>query len=455
MTTPPPAPSVDTPLETAEMTNQTDANQTAESSQRWRWLFTFVAVLLFLLIFGAGVGTGIAFAQQAGPMQWLNLGRSASGSGTQQICLQEEQVLYPEFQTFWEAMHLLYRDFYGTLPASGDATYGAIRGIVDQLDDPNTSVLTPNEANLFRTNITGSFEGIGARVDWDEDFEALRIVEPFENQPAWNAGLRRGDLVLAVDGESLVGSDLTEAVNKVRGPKGSVVVLTVLRLDEENPEGAEPFDVDVTRDRIETPTISTDTLGENNDIAYVRLNTFNQNAGQLVRQAVEDAVQRDARGLVFDLRGNSGGLLREAVKVASVFLEDKNILIERFADGSEEIYETTDSAVTTDLPMVVLVNEGSASASEIVAGALQDHERAPLIGTITYGKGSVQLPHTLQDGGIMRVTVARWYTPDDRTIDGEGLAPDITVELAPEDRGGDEDPQLDAALDELLNELER
>jgi carboxyl-terminal processing protease len=258
---------------------------------------------------------------------------------------------------------------------------------------------------------------------------------------------------LAVDGESLIGSTLTEAVNLVRGPKGSVVVLTILRIDEENPEGSEPYDVEVTRDRIETPTIATDTIGVDNDIAYIKLNTFNQNAGQLVRQAVDDALQHNVNGIVFDLRGNSGGLLREAVKVANIFLEETNILIERFADGREEVYRTTGKAASTEIPVVVLVNEGSASASEIVAGALQDNKRAKLLGTTTYGKGSVQLPHTLQGGSIMRVTVARWYTPLDRTIDGEGLQPDIVVELTEEDRGSDKDPQLDAALDLLVAEI--
>ncbi|MCB0121050.1 MAG: S41 family peptidase, partial [Caldilineaceae bacterium] len=398
-------------------------------------------------------GVGVAFAntpsaQSAGNNSWLWTldSRNSAATSDAEICLQAaEAPFYPEFHTFWEAMSLLRRDFYGDLPTSEMATYNAIRGVVNELGDPNTSFLTPDEANLFRTNISGSFEGIGARVDWDEDADTLRITEPFENQPAWTAGLRRGDLVLAVDGESLVGSDLTEAVNRVRGPKGTRVVLTISR-----EAVADPFDVEVTRDQIETPTIATETLGDEHNIAYVKLNTFNQNAGQLVRQAVEDALQRDAQGVIFDLRGNSGGLLREAVKVANIFLEDSTILLERFSDGREEIYQTTGRAVTKDLPLVVLVNEGSASASEIVAGALQDNHRAQLLGTVTYGKGSVQLPHTLEGGSIMRVTVARWYTPHDRTIDGEGLTPDILVEIDEEERNSDRDPQLDAALQLLL-----
>ncbi len=428
----------------------TQAEKTQHQSASWPQILTVGGALL--LVFVLGIGTGVAFARTSATpgvaatgWQWT-LGSRASSD---EVCFQEdESPFYPQFRTFWEAIRLIQQDFYGDFPSAEEATYNAIRGVVSGLGDPNTSFMTPEEANLFRTNMAGSFEGIGARVDWDEEADTLRITEPFENQPAWVAGLRRGDLVLAVDGESLVGSNLTDAVSKVRGPKGSDVVLTVARADV-----ADPFDVTVTRDRIETPTIATDTLGAEHNIAYIKLNTFNQNAGQLVKQAVEDAVQRDSAGLVFDLRGNSGGLLREAVKVANVFLEDSSILIERFSDGREEIYQTTGRAVTKDLPMVVLVNDGSASASEIVAGALQDNGRGQLVGTVTYGKGSVQLPHTLQGGGIMRVTVAHWYTPHDRTIDGTGLQPDIIVETDETAQSDEIDPQLDAALEVLLNEI--
>lgn len=355
-----------------------------------------------------------------------------------------QAALYPTFDLFWEAMDLLYRDFNGTMPAPEEATYAAIRGVVELLDDPNTSFLTPEEATYFRSNLEGSFEGIGARVAWDEEADTLLITEPFENQPAWKAGLRRNDLILAVDGKSLVGTNVSEAVRLIRGPKGTDIVLTVQR------EGKPPFDVTVTRDLIAIPTIATDTLGVDRKIAYIKLNSFSENAGTLVREAMRNALQREPRAIILDLRGNSGGLLREAVKVANVFLEDETVLLERFSDGRVERYRTDARALDVDLPMVVLVNEGSASASEIVAGALQATGRATLIGTITYGKGSVQLPHTLSDGSIMRVTIARWYTPDDRTIDGVGLTPDIEVPISDEELDAGFDPQLDAAL-EFLN----
>lgn len=400
-----------------------------------------VVVALSVFVIGVGIGFGIGrwTAQQPTVAAAPVTEAAQSTSGRQQI--------ESRFDIFWEAMDVLYRDYYGNLPSGNDATYAAVRGVVGELDDPNTSFLTPADAELFRTNLEGGFEGIGARVEWDAEHDTVRIVEPFENQPAWSANLRRGDLIVAVDGESVIGSDLTSAVQKIRGPKGSTVVLSIVREGENSDK---PFDVEVVRDRVETPTVSTDRLGTDGAIAYVRLYTFNQNAGQLVRQAVEDAQADKAKALILDLRGNSGGLLREAIKVTSVFLDDAVVLHERFKDGAEEVHRTSETPVTTTLPLVVLVNEGSASASEIVAGALQDARRAQLVGVTTYGKGSVQLPQPLSDGSIMRVTIAHWFTPNDRTIDRTGLTPDIKVEMSDEQRTAGEDPQLDAALREVI-----
>ncbi len=340
-------------------------------------------------------------------------------------------------------MNVLYRDFYGELPPADEATYGAIRGVLGQLEDHNTSFMSPSEAEFFRSHLEGSFEGIGARVDWSQQANTVIIVEPFENQPAWNAGVKRDDLVIAVDGESIVGTDLTSAIEKIRGPKGTKIVLTIIRQGEEA-----PLEIEVTRDRIEIPTIATDTLP--GDIAYVKLNTFNENAGKLVRQAMEEALKNNPKGIIFDLRGNPGGLLSQAVEVANVFLDKgEQVLIERFADGKEELYDTKQEPVTSEVPLIILVNEASASASEIVAGAVQDAGRGQLVGAKTYGKGSVQLPQTLSDNSILRVTIARWFTPKDRTIDGTGLDPDTVVAVSDEQRAAGVDPQLDKAI-ELL-----
>jgi carboxyl-terminal processing protease len=395
-------------------------------------LLSLVAIVVVALVFAAGFGIGFG----AGHFTATPASAAAASQGD------DGNDLYPTFDIFWEAMDVLYRDFYGERPDAAAATYGAIRGVIGEFEDRNTSFMTPEEADFFRSDLQGSFEGIGARVDWDQTFDTLIIVEPFENQPAWNAGVKRDDLVVEVDGEEIIGTDLTSAVQKIRGPKGSTVKLTIMRQGEEA-----PLEIEIVRDRIEIPTLTTDTVGGN--LAYIRLNSFNENAGQLVRQAVKDALANEPAGLILDLRGNPGGLLEQAVEVASVFLEDKDVLIERFADGTEEVYTTRNQAEIQELPLVVLVNGASASASEIVAGAVQDHERGQLVGVTTFGKGSVQLPQTLSDGSILRVTIANWFTPDDRTIDGKGLEPDVVVEFTDEQREAGVDPQLDKAI-ELL-----
>lgn len=416
------------------------------ATQPLLWLSITLLVLVTSFWGGAAVGYGVG-RWSAGDPLWS---AAPAQSGENGRPANARMALGSKFGLFWETMDLVYRDFYGTLPDAQKATYDAIRGVVNNLGDPNTSFLTPQEANYFRSNLEGSFEGIGARVDWNKEANTLEISEPFENQPAWKAGLRRGDLIMAIDGVSIVGTNLNDAVAKIRGPKGSKVTLTVQRKGEE-----EPSIITVVRDRIESPTISTDSLGKNGEIAYVRLFTFNQNAGQLVRQAVANALPHKPSALILDLRGNPGGLLREAVKVANVFIQDQTVVVERTSDGKTDTFATEDKALTTDLPMIVLVNEGSASASEIVAGALQDSGRARLLGAKTYGKGSVQLPYTLSDGSILRVTVAHWFTPKNRTIHGTGLAPDTVVAMTQADHDNGKDPQLDAAVAYLTSTIQQ
>ena len=413
-------------------------------------LLRYIAIgcgLLLIVAIAFSIGTGIGFAfgrfTGDGPQNVSAPAISASDAGP---VAQDRDLNEEDMEIFWEAMGLLERDFYGELPAGQERSYGAIRGVLGLLDDPNTSFMAPDQAKSFLESMDGSFEGIGATVELVEDGSAVRLVEPFENQPAWNAGLRRNDLVIAIDGVAVSEmADLNVAISKIKGPKGSSVVLTIKR-----PSTDETFDVTVVRDVIQIPIVFTETFGQDEDIAYIRLSRFSDDSGRRVQDAVDEATRKNLRGLIFDLRGNPGGLLREAVRVSSVFLQDERVLIERFSDGSEQIYDTEGkAAVDAALPIVLLVDEGSASASEIVAGALQDAGRAVLVGTTTFGKGSVQLPHTLSDGSMMRVTIARWYTPADRSIDKTGLDPDIVVEITDEQIEADEDPQLDRAI-ELL-----
>ena len=424
-----------------------DVDQTAlakfslgkKMTPRLKLQLTGCAILLVsALIFSIGSGIGFYIGRMSSP---------AETAGSAVIAAETGRALAPEdLGIFWEAMDLLEEDFYGELPSPNERSYGAIRGVLDTLDDQNTGFLTPTEATRFLESIEGSFEGIGALVEWAEDEGAIRIVEPFEDQPAWNAGIRRGDLIIAINGQDVADlSNLNEAINRIKGPKGTEVHLTVRRdgLDD-------PLEVPVTRDTIDIPVVESERYGDNDEFAYVHLKRFSADAGAKLRAELEDLLTDETQGLIFDLRGNPGGLLREAIKVTSVFLEDERVLIERFSDGTEEIYNTEGGAlVPDDLPLVVLVNWGSASASEIVAGALQDVERAPLVGVTTFGKGSVQLPHTLSDESLLRVTIALWYTPSDRSINATGLEPDIVVELTNAQSDNEEDPQLDRAIEFL------
>jgi carboxyl-terminal processing protease len=341
-----------------------------------------------------------------------------------------------------EVWDFIEAEFYGELPTPEERVYGAIRGMLGTLNDDYTSFVEPDIAAIQRADLSGSFEGIGALVSINEE-GILEIVSPFEGQPADEAGLLPEDRVLAVDGESIVGYGIYEAITLIRGPEGEEVVLTIQR-----GAGTEPFDVPIVRARIDIPIIESRMLEEN--IGYISLFDFGSQATVKLKETIQELMDQDATALILDLRGNPGGLLDQAVRVSDLFLDDQGIiLIERFSDGQEHSFPSTDEGLAQDIPLAVLVNGGSASAAEIVAGALQDRERAVLIGETTFGKGSVQLPHTLSDGSELRVTIRRWFTPNDRAIHGEGLIPDIEVPFTLEDAEADRDPQLDRAIEYL------
>jgi len=348
------------------------------------------------------------------------------------------------FQLFWEVWDLVQRHYYDELPSMKEVTYAAIRGVLDTLDDKYTAFIEPDVAAILEEDATGEFEGIGAFVDLDEAGR-VRIVDTFENGPASEAGLQAEDRVIAVDGESIVGDPLYEAIGKIRGPAGSGVTLTVEREGE-----PEPFDVVVTRARLEIPIVEQEMLEDG--VGYIRLHEFSATASDSLEEGLQTLLDQDPEGIVFDLRQNPGGWLDQAIEVADLFLGDKLVAVERFSDGREREFDADAGDIAEEVPLVVLVNNGSASASEIVAGALQDHERAVLIGTPTFGKGSVQRPFSLSDGSELRVTIALWFTPDDQRIQGQGLTPDVEVPWPEEERqeNPDQDPQLQRAIDYLL-----
>jgi carboxyl-terminal processing protease len=262
-------------------------------------------------------------------------------------------------------------------------------------------------------------------------------------RPAFKAGLRPGDIIIEVDGQSIEGLSLYEDVLLIRGPAGSTIVLTIFREGE-----LEPFDVAVVRAKIEIEVVEAELLPDN--IGYVRLTQFSKGASDSVAEMMEPLLNQGATAIIFDLRSNPGGLLSEAVDVSALFLAEGTVVIERLKGGEERQFDANRGRhVAPDIPLIVLTNGGSASASEIVAGAIQDHKRGIIIGDQTFGKGSVQLPHTLSDGSELRVTIAEWLTPSGRQIHGEGITPDIVVEMTFEDFEQERDPQLDKAIEFL------
>lgn len=347
-----------------------------------------------------------------------------------------------DLELLWEAWNIVRSEFDGDIPSDKDLTYAAIQGLLESLDDDYTRFAPPDVAARLREDLQGSFEGIGAFVRENEE-GLTEIVRPMAGQPAALAGLRAGDVVVAVDGDSVLGQGLDEVIALIRGPEGTEVTLTIHRDGEE-----ESLDFTVRRELIEIPIIESEMLEEN--IAYVRLTSFNSNADAQLRLALSELLAQNPVGLIFDLRDNPGGFLDQSVAVADVFLPQGVVLYERSSTFAiDEAYRSDNGDLAEEIPLVVLVNAGSASASEIVAGAIQDRGRGTLIGETTFGKGSVQQTHTLSDGSEIRVTIARWYTPDDESIDGNGIAPDIEAETPLELRGED-DLQLQRAIEFLL-----
>jgi len=353
-----------------------------------------------------------------------------------------------DLTVFWEAMALLRENFYGDVPEGDELTYAAVRGLLLALDDPFTSFADPEMTRFFQEDLQGEIEGIGAMVRMNEKGE-LVIVTPIPNTPAEAAGLQAGDIVVAVDGRRIQGMTLFEAVSLIRGPRGTKVRLSIRRGTQE------PFEVEIVRARIEIPTVSSRIIEEPGrpKLGYLKLNDFNAKATDQVRQELARFREEGVEGLIFDLRNNPGGLLRVSIDVASQFIEqDQVVLVERGKRG-ERRYRAGPDGLWLDRPLVVLINEGSASASEIVAGAIQDYKRGPLVGTTTFGKGSIQSPYTLRDGSSLRVTTALWFTPNGRQIHNQGIEPDVVVELSPQEQEQGQDPQLERAVELLVEQI--
>lgn len=316
---------------------------------------------------------------------------------------------------------------------------GIKAGLARATGDPYTEYFNPEDAEDFQSSIDGTFEGIGAELGKDAS-DNIVIVSPIAGYPAEKAGLRPKDVIAEVDGESTAGWTISQAVDKIRGDKGTTVTLTLVR-------GQKVKEVPIKRERIDIPSVNWEIR---DGIGIMTVIRFGSDTDKLSRQAAQEFKERGVRGVVLDLRGNPGGYLESAVNLSSLWLEPgTTVLTERRDNVVMDTKKARGTAYLRGIKTVVLINEGSASASEIVAGALKDNNAAVTMGQNSYGKGSVQQPVNLKDGGLLKVTIARWFTPGGKNIDKEGIEPDEKVDISEEDIVNNRDPQLDAALSKL------
>jgi len=361
-----------------------------------------------------------------------------------------------DFEAFWKAWNVINEKHVANDSMTDqEKVWGAIEGLAASLDDPYTVFFPPEEHKMFESDIKGEFQGVGMEIGIRDNI--LTVIAPLKDTPAERAGMRPGDMVIKID--DTISSDLTidEAVRLIRGPKGEEVVLTVIR---EN-DGTEPVEISIVRDVIKIPTAATAVLAKDgsvvedsqkasdNDVFTISLYNFSAQSANIFRESLQEFVDSGKTKLILDLRGNPGGYLEAAVDMASWFLpEGKVIVRESLSDGEEgRVYRSKGYNIFNDnLEMVILVNSGSASASEILAGALSEHGIATIVGTQTFGKGSVQELISITDETSLKVTIARWLTPNGVSISKEGITPDIEVEITTEDFEDGEDPQMARAI---------
>ncbi|MGB9680648.1 MAG: S41 family peptidase, partial [Minisyncoccia bacterium] len=350
----------------------------------------------------------------------------------------EEKKLDPNL--FWQVWTTV-QIYYVKQPVSDlDLFYGSLHGIVGALKDPYSIFLDPKTAKSFKSEISGTFEGIGIEIGIKNN--QLTVIAPLPDTPAARAGLLSGDKIFAIDGLSTAEMSIDQAASLIRGKRGTKVKLTIFRKGWH-----EPKDFEIIRDKIEIETVHWET--KDNNIIYLKISHFNSDTFSDLKQAVKEILLRNPQKIILDLRNNPGGYLDEAVNSASLWLPNNLITYAKDAKGQVESFTSHGQGEFSNLKTVVLINFGSASGAEILAGALQDYQKATLVGEKTFGKGSVQKLIDLPGGSAIKITTAYWYTPNGRQINEIGIEPEIKVEMTEEDYNQNRDPQLDKAI-ELL-----
>ncbi|MEK7612221.1 MAG: S41 family peptidase [Patescibacteria group bacterium] len=400
-------------------------------------LGTIGAALLIVVVLGAGffyVGYRVG---SENPKTILVQGVSNINDTTKDV----------DFALFWEAWNLLKNTHLkGEEVSNQDFLYGAIEGITTAIGDPNTNFFRPEDSKKFEEDISGKFGGIGAEIGMRED--QVVVVAPLKASPAEKAGLKSGDSIIAVDGHPTAGLTVGDAVKYIRGPIGQAVVLSILR------EGwSEIKDISIVRDTITVPTLKHEVLDGN--ISHISIYSFNEIAPREFAEAALAATLNNTNGIILDVRNDPGGYLEVAINIAGWFLNKGDIVVsEKFKSGPDRVFRADGNGLLKNIPVVVLMNQGSASASEILAGALRDQRGTKLVGEHSFGKGTVQELLPLRDGSKLKITIANWLLPNGTIIEENGLKPDIEVTITEADVTAGKDPQLKKAIEVLQAEIE-
>lgn len=400
--------------------------------------------VLILAGFAGGIFTGYQLPRNIALLEGLNILQPEEPPLAPETSPTETQPADQDtlFEPFWQAWDLVHEQYVDQPVDDETLMRGAISGMLSSLGDDYTGYLDPMQYDQATAPLEGEYDGIGAWVDTSGEF--LTIISPMEGSPAEEVGLQSGDFIIAVDGISAVGTDPSLVLRNVLGEAGTPVVLTIQR------EGIEePFDVTIIREKITISLVSSRML--DNNIAYLQIQQFGENTEQEVKDALRKLLDEEPIGLILDLRNDPGGYLDTAIGIVSQFIPDGVVMYEVHGNGEKITFTARRGGLATEIPLIVLVNEGSASASEITAGAIQDRERGILVGTTTFGKGTVQIWNPLKnDAGAVKITIARWLTPNERQISEVGLTPDYVVEMTEEDYAAGRDPQLDKAVELML-----
>jgi len=401
-----------------------------------------IVFILTLIILAAGAG--FWFGQREVSVSWRNFKPQAVITNKQ-----APATIEVDFSLFWDVWQRVSRDYIDkTKLEPQKMVWGAIAGMVQSLGDPYTVFLSPKENQEVKDDLGGVFEGIGAQLGMKD--KKIVVIAPLEGMPAEKAGIKAGDFILKVDTEETTGWTLPEAVAKIRGPRGSKVVLTVLHQNQE-----QPVEITIIREEIKVPSVEVE-MEENGQVVHLKLMRFGDQTSEEWEAAVNEINQitkqpnnQTTKGVILDLRNNPGGYLQGAVFIVSEFLENGPVVIQENAQGQRQTFDVNRRGQLTEVPLVVLINQGSASASEIVAGVLQERGRAKIVGETSFGKGSIQEAEDLSQGAGLHITTSKWLLPSGKWINGQGIEPDVKIE---DDQETEKDEQLEKAIEVLCSE---